>query len=635
MSLSFDRLTGALFRGGLLTSAELEATMAQLQGQGKSGSADELVNCLHEKKVLTAYQISAMRAGRFDDLIFGNYVVLDRLGAGGMGTVYKARHRRMKRVVAIKVLPRDKMRSAALVARFQREVETIAQLSHPNIVIAYDADECDAGPFLVMEYVPGYDLEQLVQNKGPLSMALGVDHVLQVARAMEYAHSQGIVHRDIKPANMLRNAAGTVKVTDLGLARLLSAFERNAENRSGLTLDGVISGTVDFMSPEQAFSTRLADHRSDIYSLGCSLFYLLTGQATYGGETIMEKLLAHREQPVRSLRACLPGVPAELDRIFERMTAKQAAHRYQSMTDVIVDLEACALPQGASESAAPGEAAPAESSPTSWQSGTSLTLTDLSVLLVEPSRLQSRVIGGQLQDLDIRRVQTVSAGQSALDAMLATRPDLVISSMHLPDMTGAELVQSMRRNPNLRDIAFVLISSETDYDYLEPVRQAGTAAILPKPFDRDGLKRALTAAVDFFSRDAVRVHNLNMAPLQVLIVDDSGAARRHIRRVLENLGIRSIAEAISVHEAFGLLRQQSYDLVVCDYNMPEIDGPTLVREIRSHTAHQHTPVLMITSESDPARLNLAREAGVSALCSKVFDPQTVCGILERIITKQA
>src|SRR5215471_6219626 len=169
-----------------------------------------------------------------------------------MGTVFKARHRRMKRVVALKVLSREVAASGKFADRFQREVETVARLSHPNIVMAFDADESEAGPFLVMEFVNGRDLATRVQATGPLSLRDAVDCTLQAARGLAYAHSQGIVHRDIKPANLLQDVGGVVKVADLGLARLNEAASQSAETAGSLTQAGSVVGTVDYMPPEQA-----------------------------------------------------------------------------------------------------------------------------------------------------------------------------------------------------------------------------------------------------------------------------------------------------------------------------------------------------------------------------------------------
>ena len=199
-----------------------------------------------------------------------------------MGTVFKARHRRMNRVVALKVLSRDTAGQSSFAQRFQREVETVAQLAHPNIVMAYDAGESENGLYLVMEFVDGHDLGSEVAQRGPLSAADAVECIIQAAGGLACAHDRGVVHRDVKPANLLRDAAGVVKVADLGLAQLNNP-ETNSVNAS-LTQAGSILGTVDYMAPEQALDAATVDHRVDIYSLGCTLFFLLTGRPMYSAE---------------------------------------------------------------------------------------------------------------------------------------------------------------------------------------------------------------------------------------------------------------------------------------------------------------------------------------------------------------
>ncbi len=269
--------------------------------------------------------------------VLGNYELLEKLGAGGMGEVYRAVHTRMERVVAVKVLPERLVRDEAAVLRFQQEVKAAARLSHPNVVTAYDADEADGVHFLVMEYVQGIDLQELVQKFGSLTAAEAVDCVVQAARGLEYAHGQGVLHRDIKPANLLFDAGGTVRLLDLGLAR----FDSDASGEpdaAPLTQTGVIMGTVDYMSPEQADDSHTADARSDIYSLGCTLYYLLVGRPPYSGETMLQRILAHRNQPQPDLPA---EIPAAVNTVFRRMIARHPDDRFQSMSEVIAALEEC------------------------------------------------------------------------------------------------------------------------------------------------------------------------------------------------------------------------------------------------------------------------------------------------------
>ena len=268
--------------------------------------------------------------------------------------VYKARHRHMDRIVAIKVLPPGVIQDAAAVARFEREVRAAARLQHAHIVAAYDAAEAKGVHFLVMEYVEGTDLAALVRHGGPLTVEQAVDCVLQAARGLAYAHRHGVVHRDIKPSNLLLDREGMVKVLDMGLARFESPLGGDVTD---LTSMGQIMGTVDYMAPEQALDTHHADARCDIYSLGMTLWYLLTRRPAYSGENALARLLAHREQPIPSLRAACPAVTPELEAVFRKMVAKQPGDRYQTMAEVVAALEAAqvrgGLPRTSSDAASP------------------------------------------------------------------------------------------------------------------------------------------------------------------------------------------------------------------------------------------------------------------------------------------
>jgi serine/threonine protein kinase len=254
-----------------------------------------------------------------------------------MGIVYKARHRRMDRTVALKVLDAKIIPSPEALRRFRREVQAAARLHHPNVVLAYDASEDAGRHYLVMEYVDGTNLRRQVRDAGPLPVHEAIDCILQAARGLEYAHSQRVIHRDIKPDNLLRDSQGRVRILDLGLARL---GDRMASGAATITSTGSLMGTLEFMAPEQARDAHAADHRADVYSLGCTLHHLLTGRPPYSGESMYEKLSAHQEQPIPSLAAARPDVPPALDGLFRRMLAKEPEDRFQSMTEVIAALEA-------------------------------------------------------------------------------------------------------------------------------------------------------------------------------------------------------------------------------------------------------------------------------------------------------
>lgn len=268
--------------------------------------------------------------------ILGDYAVQEQIGGGGMGAVYKAVHQRMDRVVALKVLRPDIQRDPALLRRFDREVRAAARLVHPNIVAALDAREHDGIHFLITEFVDGQDLDARVRGKGPMGIVEAVDCITQAARGLDYAHRQGVIHRDIKPANLLIDSRGTVKVLDMGLARFDAGDDLEPMN---LTRSGMVMGTPLYMAPEQARDTRKADARSDLYSLGCTLFFLLTGKPVYHAENAVDTILSHVSQPIPSLAAVNPKTPAELDQIFRKLVAKKPEDRFQSAQELVAVLE--------------------------------------------------------------------------------------------------------------------------------------------------------------------------------------------------------------------------------------------------------------------------------------------------------
>ena len=369
MAVELNELVRSLSDSGLISADEMDAFINGLPEQERPADAEQLVREMVRHKKLTKFQAQNAYRGKSRGLVMGNYVILDKLGAGGMGTVYKARHRRMDRIVALKVLSLDTVKEADAVGRFQQEVKAAARLTHPNIVTAYDADEAAGVHFLVMECVEGRDLGSLAGEKPQLPVGTAVDYVVQAARGLEYAHAKSVIHRDIKPSNLLLGADGTVKVLDMGLARFNEQVEDDdATEAQGLTQSGQVMGTLDFMSPEQAHSTKSADERSDVYSLGCTLFFLLTGKPVYEGDTLVAKILAHRDQPIPYLREVRSDVPKLLDETFRKMLAKSPTLRHQSMSQVIAALEKFAgrpRPSGAKPGAASQAKAPTVALPAS------------------------------------------------------------------------------------------------------------------------------------------------------------------------------------------------------------------------------------------------------------------------------
>jgi serine/threonine protein kinase/WD40 repeat protein len=259
------------------------------------------------------------------------YRLLGLLGTGGMGAVYKAEHRLMERAVALKVMTRAFVASEATVDRFRREVKAAARLAHPNIVAAYDAEQAGDVHFLVMEYVEGTDLARWLAEHGPLSVAEACDYARQCAAGLQHAHEHGMIHRDIKPHNLMRARDGTVKILDFGLARLAAEAGTPA---TGVTGQGTLLGTVDYLAPEQADDARQADIRSDIYSLGCTLYHLLSGRPPFPKGSVVQKIMAHTERQPASLKELRPDLPTGLVRVVQQMMAKSPDDRYQTPDEV-------------------------------------------------------------------------------------------------------------------------------------------------------------------------------------------------------------------------------------------------------------------------------------------------------------
>jgi serine/threonine protein kinase len=284
---------------------------------------------------LTAYQAEQVLAGQGRALHIGPYVLQDRLGHGGMGHVYKAEHRLMKRVVALKIVGKVRRAGSDLAAltRFRREVEAAGRLRHPGIITAYDAGESQGRLYLAMEYVAGIDLEQFVRDAGPMPVDLACEVVRQTAEALHHAHERGLVHRDIKPSNLMLAPPGvTVKLLDLGLAQLT---DRELSAEGAEAPDGELCGTPDFMAPEWGRANRRIDARSDLYSLGCTFYYLLTGQVPYPGGSWTEKLLRHSFETPSAVHQLRPDVPAEIATVVERLMAREREDRYRSAAAVV------------------------------------------------------------------------------------------------------------------------------------------------------------------------------------------------------------------------------------------------------------------------------------------------------------
>jgi len=322
-------------KSGLLDAARLdEATTAW--PDRSLPLPDELVQSLIDTELLTKWQTDQLRRGRHKGFVLGKYRLLRLIGAGGMSSVYLGEHTTLNSKVAIKVLPIKRVDQSSYLARFEREAQASARLNHPNIVRAFDLDTSGSIHFIAMEYVAGIDLHAKVKQDGPLPLRQAVDYVRQAALGLQYAHEEGLVHRDIKPANLILDSRGTVKILDLGLA-----FAKGEDDESLTQEHGEkVLGTADYLSPEQAKDSHKADARSDIYALGCTFHYLLTGRPPFAKGTLAERIQAHLRNPPPNLLEERPDTPAALVELFFRMMEKHPDARPQTAREVAATLAA-------------------------------------------------------------------------------------------------------------------------------------------------------------------------------------------------------------------------------------------------------------------------------------------------------
>lgn len=328
-----------LRQSGLVSADQLTALEDRLP---KTYRGRVLARALVEQGLLTKFQAERILIGRTHGFVLGRYRVLDQIGQGGMGRVFKAEHRGLGRVVALKVLSPELLKDDRALQLFQREVLAAASLVHPNIVTAFDADRVSDRFFLVMEFVDGPNLDQLVQDLGPLPVGRACDFVRQVAEGLQCASDIGMVHRDIKPANLLlKNDSidALVKISDFGLARLhQQAQYEGLVPRTILVKENTVVGTPDYLSPEQSRSIHKADIRSDLYSLGCTFYYLLTGRVPFPGGSSFEKLIRHCTEVSPPVEKFRPDVSHEVGTIIRKLMAKNPSERFQKPAEVAAAL---------------------------------------------------------------------------------------------------------------------------------------------------------------------------------------------------------------------------------------------------------------------------------------------------------
>ena len=304
--------------------AEAVERIKQPRGGQLPATADEIARSLIDSGLFTPWQCGKLLDGRYKGFFLGKYRLCDHLGSGGMGSVYLAEHVHMNRQVAVKVLPPSRIDTASYLDRFYREAQAVAALDHPNIVRAYDVDSEDDTHYLVMEYVPGTNLKDLVDNHhGTLAFHTVASCIAQAATGLHHAHQAGLIHRDIKPANLLVEDSGRVKILDLGLARFT---EQDASSLTVAHQESLL-GTADYLAPEQALNSHDVDARVDIYSLGCSLYFTLTGRPPFPEGTIAQRIAQHQSAEPTPIIELRPDCPSELAAICQKMMRKEPDQR--------------------------------------------------------------------------------------------------------------------------------------------------------------------------------------------------------------------------------------------------------------------------------------------------------------------
>lgn len=442
----------------------------------KCAETKTLLGMLVEHRLLTQYQADRVEAGTTFGLILGNYRVLDRLGAGGMGVVFKAEHQRMRRPVAIKVLPMSPDQDTRILQRFFTEIRVISALQHPNIVTATDAGEVanpdPDGPvlhYLVMEYLAGMDLEASVHTHGVLCPAAACDLMHQVASALEAAHKQGLVHRDIKPSNIFVTPEGQAKLLDFGLARRFD---------SQLTQQGAILGTVHYMAPEQVQNAGTVDTRADIYALGGTLYWCLTGRPPFQPQDnpMLDAVARLTAQPP-SVRTHRPDVSLGLDCVIRRMMALRPHERYPApravMAALIPYLKQERINQLITTGSNEGLSCPLDADAPNSQA-------IASVLIVDDDPVSRHLCRVALEGTDIQ-CEEAANGVQALEIAHSGKCDLILSDVEMPEMGGTELCQRLRETPACPNQKIIMISGKRSPDEMANIFCEGADDCLTKP----------------------------------------------------------------------------------------------------------------------------------------------------------
>ena len=538
-----------------------EAVRAELENEL---NIESLLIKLVRYKLLTQYQAERIEAGTVHGLLIGSYRVLDRLGAGGMGVVFLGEHMHLRRQVAIKMLPlyAGSDPNGPMMTRFFNEIRIIARLQHPNIVWAIDTGELPGDTpdapvvyYHVMEYVPGKDLEQLVLADGPLSVNLACDLGYQVASALVEAQKHDLVHRDIKPSNILVTPEGQAKLLDFGLAR-------SAENRH--TQQGIVLGTIDYLAPEQARDSSQVDIRADIYSLGGTLFWALTGKVPFPSEApLQQQIMARLMQPPPSVVRVNPRVPHELDQILTRMMATKTEDRYPTPQAVMRAL----LPFVRSKSGELGYSADHETvrERMALQPTPRLPASAQRRVLIVDDDAMMRAIARHALSAEGYDCDEAPDGKEALALARAKPFDLLLLDVEMPNVRGDDVLRRLREEPPGPNLKILMASGRATVEEMSNMLLAGADDFLGKPFSIVQLVARVKAALrlkdaqdhsDRLAQSLLRVNqelesNLHMRDSD--LVDARNALTLAIAELVAYRGVETTAHLHRIQEYVGVL----------------------------------------------------------------------------------
>jgi response regulator RpfG family c-di-GMP phosphodiesterase len=517
--------------------------------------------------LLTEYQVSRLLSGQTFGLVLGNYRMVERLGSGGMGVVYKAEHVHMKRAVAIKVLVTKEDRNSVFLQRFYSEMQATAVLSHPNIVLAFDAGEMPVPNsadeilrYLVMEFVPGKDLEQCVLENGPLPIIEACEYVRQAASGLQHAYEHGLVHRDIKPSNLLLTPQRQVKILDFGLARICR--RRHTEAHTML-------GSVDYMAPEQARDARSVDIRADIYGLGGTLYWLLTGRKPFPGDrTVIEELFARQRESPLPLQQARPDIPAELEALVLQMMALDPASRYPTPAAVMSALNA--FLEHASWSRTPATQTPIEKAANLDAHNLVPANRTQHVLIVSPSAKTRRTCRTTFEAHGLECSEARDSEE--VQARLAQLPyDLLLVDTQLADGTAVTICSQVRAEPPAPHLKLILLTPENTPEWMALGQKAAVDDCLPKSVHPEELANRIRTvlrikeAEDRSDQLASHLLSANHQLEQALRLRDSNLYQAQDVLIF---AMAKMAELRGLETGSHLRRMQAYVRVLAEEAMP-------------------------------------------------------------------